>query len=327
MSIFHYPPDVFNLLVDTIPKINKTKIDVILFFKGAGVPDLLISPLEHIVRTDRKSIDKYTISRQILEAINLNMDIYLKARREIIQRVCDFNAFDTCYENDRYKAKANVAEIKNIVNIKDSVTKLRIHSEEIRHEHRKRKTEEAIKIQNAKSNHDKLKSRFNSLFSMSNHVARGNALEPVLNDMMAYYKISLVKSFRVVIDGSTLEQIDGVIAFDGQAYLVEMKWEKEPIGTDALMKLFGRVSLRYDVVGGILISASSFTNPAFINCNDMLLKKSMALVDLQDVYQVLDQEKDLLQYLRERIQISHVRRVSDIKQNISLLNNIDYAEI
>ena len=34
---FPYPPDLFNLLVDTIPLLNRSKKDVLLFFRGAGV--------------------------------------------------------------------------------------------------------------------------------------------------------------------------------------------------------------------------------------------------------------------------------------------------
>ena len=33
-SLFHYPPDVFNLLVDTIPRLCKSKADVLLFAAG-----------------------------------------------------------------------------------------------------------------------------------------------------------------------------------------------------------------------------------------------------------------------------------------------------
>lgn len=34
---FHYPPEIFNLLVDTIPLLCRSKRDVIGFFQGAGV--------------------------------------------------------------------------------------------------------------------------------------------------------------------------------------------------------------------------------------------------------------------------------------------------
>jgi hypothetical protein len=36
---FHYPPELMSLLIDTIPLLNKTKKDVLTFFKGAGVPE------------------------------------------------------------------------------------------------------------------------------------------------------------------------------------------------------------------------------------------------------------------------------------------------
>jgi hypothetical protein len=42
---FHYPPELFNLLVDTIPRLNRSKNDVLLFFRGAGVPSSLFEDI------------------------------------------------------------------------------------------------------------------------------------------------------------------------------------------------------------------------------------------------------------------------------------------
>jgi restriction system protein len=39
--IHHYPPEILNLLVDTIPLLCRSKNDVLVFFKGAGVPGRL----------------------------------------------------------------------------------------------------------------------------------------------------------------------------------------------------------------------------------------------------------------------------------------------
>lgn len=36
---FHYPHDILDLLVETIPRLVKGKKDVILFFEGAGVDE------------------------------------------------------------------------------------------------------------------------------------------------------------------------------------------------------------------------------------------------------------------------------------------------
>lgn len=43
--IFHYPPELFNLLVDVLPLLNRSKQDVLVFFRGAGVPDKITSDI------------------------------------------------------------------------------------------------------------------------------------------------------------------------------------------------------------------------------------------------------------------------------------------
>jgi restriction system protein len=42
---FDYPPELFNLLVDTIPLLHRSKKDVLLFLRGAGVPDSMLADL------------------------------------------------------------------------------------------------------------------------------------------------------------------------------------------------------------------------------------------------------------------------------------------
>lgn len=55
---YHYPPDVFNLLVDTIPLLCKSKRDVLIFLRGAGVSDGDLAEVDLIVETDKASITK-----------------------------------------------------------------------------------------------------------------------------------------------------------------------------------------------------------------------------------------------------------------------------
>lgn len=43
---YHYPPELLSLLVDTIPLLCRSKNDVVVFFRGAGAPEQLSSPLE-----------------------------------------------------------------------------------------------------------------------------------------------------------------------------------------------------------------------------------------------------------------------------------------
>lgn len=41
---YHYPPELFALLVDAIPKLCKSKPDLLLFFRGSGVASELLAP-------------------------------------------------------------------------------------------------------------------------------------------------------------------------------------------------------------------------------------------------------------------------------------------
>jgi len=135
-DVFHYPPDLFDLVVQTIPLLNRSKEQVLLFFKGAGVDESIFSDISRTVRIDKTSINKYEICRKILERINEDNEKHLRERRELLKRITEFEAFSTCWESDQFKAKGLVAEIQKIINIKDSFTRMNIEREK---ESRKRK--------------------------------------------------------------------------------------------------------------------------------------------------------------------------------------------
>ena len=44
-DVYHYPPDLFDLVVQTIPLLNKSKKSVLTFFNGAGVNTSLYNDL------------------------------------------------------------------------------------------------------------------------------------------------------------------------------------------------------------------------------------------------------------------------------------------
>jgi len=70
-------------------------------------------------------------------------------------------------------------------------------------------------------------------------------------------------------DGTAAEQIDGVVELDGVQYLVEIKWWADPLGMDPVSRHLVRGYWRAGV-GGILISASTFTYPAIKECERAL---------------------------------------------------------
>ena len=53
--VFHYPPELTQLLVQTIPLLCPSKRDVLTFFRGAGVGGAIFADLETRPRNDRNS--------------------------------------------------------------------------------------------------------------------------------------------------------------------------------------------------------------------------------------------------------------------------------
>ena len=44
--VFHFPPDVFDAVVDAVPVMTRGKRDVLLFFQGCGVDRKYLRSLE-----------------------------------------------------------------------------------------------------------------------------------------------------------------------------------------------------------------------------------------------------------------------------------------
>jgi len=45
---FHYPPDVFDAVVDAVPLLTRGKKDVVLFFRGCGVDRAFLAGLPRV---------------------------------------------------------------------------------------------------------------------------------------------------------------------------------------------------------------------------------------------------------------------------------------
>jgi len=309
-DVFHYPPDLFELVVQTIPLLNKSKDSVLLFFKGAGVNEALFSDITQKVRTDRNSITKFEICRRVLERINEDSDKHLRERREILKRITEFEAFSTCWENDQLKARGLVAEIQKVVNVKDSFTRM---NQERNREAEQRKQEYVAKleqIQKHRTNLRTLKNDLFSLFSETNAQKRGKDLEKVLNGYFKEYQILVKEDFKRTGDEGEgiIEQIDGIIELDNSIYLVEMKWKKDSIGSNDIYAHLGRVYHR-PKTHGIFISASGYSPSGISAAKEALIKDALlVLFDLEEFIKIIEREDDFKKYLRDRIQSTIIEK-------------------
>jgi restriction system protein len=303
LDSFHYPPELFELMISTIPLLNRAKKSVLLFFRGAGVNEKLYQDIKLKIETDKDSIDKYEITRTILKRLNEKKDLYIRERRELLKRVVEFESFSNCWENDQYKAKGLVSEIRNIINVKDAFTRMQQEKEKEQKKHSKEYNKKVKEFQVKADRLEILKKEFYSLFSETNPQSRGKKLEKALNNIFAYYGILVREAFIRKGDNNEgiIEQIDGVIEIDNQIYLTEMKWKIDKVSGDDIFAHLGRIYHRTNA-HGIYISASGYADSGKIAAKEALLKNAvLALTDLEEFVNVLDNEKDLIQYFRAKI--------------------------
>ena len=303
MDIIHqYPPDLMHLLIDAIPRICRSKDDVLLFFKGAGVSSALTNDLESQLKNDRKSITKYKIARIVLTRLNEKGDAGLRERREILNRITGFEKFSTCYPDDHLVAKGLVADIRELVNVKDSFTRMKLEREA---EQKQRLVEQQAKIEKEQRRKTKLaavRSDLYALFNESNYQKRGKALEDILNRLFEASGILIREAFTLkgTQREGIVEQIDGVVEINGALYLVEMKWWHEPLGpgevSQHLVRIYSRGQAR-----GIIISESGYTGPAITICKEALRDTVIVLCKLKEIVMLLEQDKDLKAFLNAKI--------------------------
>lgn len=301
---FHYPPEVFNLLVDTIPLLCRSKQDVILFLQGAGVVPEDLAEVSRIVRTNRQSITKYEIVRTVLTKVNARGDSGLRARREIIKRITEFDNFDTCWESDRLKAKGLVAELGKTVNVKDSFMRMKLERDAERELTRTRQRADQAAAAEKRAKIEDVSKRLFALFAMDDKPQkRGKLLEAVLNDLFKAYGIHIREDFRRKSPdtGTVLEQIDGVIELDGAIHIVEMKWLNVPVGIGEFSPHLSRLFMRTNA-HGIFIATNGYTESVITECKNALSLKTIFLCNLQEFVMLLQGQADLVSLLKRKLQ-------------------------
>lgn len=161
---YHYPPDLFSLLSNVIPLLCRSKQDVFIFLKGCGVPDRYMKEMFENFQLDRNSVNKYQITKHALEAVNRGGDRDLAIRREIIKRVVEFEDFSTCWPDDQPKAKGYVSDIRHVLNVKDSFTRIKLEKERELDEHRRKEEARIAIVRKRRGDLAKVKDTLFSLF-------------------------------------------------------------------------------------------------------------------------------------------------------------------
>ena len=299
---FQYPPELFQLLVDTIPRLFRSKKDVLLFFRGAGVAEPPLARLREQLDADAASLNKFDIARTVLTHVNELGDAGLRERREILKRVVEFEDFSTCWPTDQLTAKGLVGEIRRVVNVKDAFSKINLERDREVQVRREAAAAKQKLVEEARTKRDEARKELFAAFAEANPQKRGTKLERAINQLFLAHGISVRESFRVSDDksGTTLEQIDGVIEVDGHLYFTEVKWLSTPVDVNDVSRHLIRVYHRGQS-RGLFVSSTEFTESALSTCREALQRTVVTLFTLDELVRVLERGDELISVLRQKI--------------------------
>lgn len=131
-----------------------------------------------------------------------------------------------------------------------------------------------------------LNDEFIRLVAETNAQKRGFAFEKFLNSLFSVFDLEPKESFRIIG-----EQIDGSFTFDGNDFLLEAKWQKNPVDLGDLYKFGGKIEGRLKLTLGLAISINGFTQD--YNESKSSVVKTMLLMDGADLIAVLENRIDL----------------------------------
>jgi Restriction endonuclease len=140
-----------------------------------------------------------------------------------------------------------------------------------------------------------LKERFLMLSTLGDRQEAGRDLEVVLNRLFLLAGLDPREPFRVVG-----EQIDGSFDLDRDIYLMEAKWQKQPIGLGDLAALRVKVEGKSAWTRGLFISINGYSEvglAALVSGK----QQTCVLMDGADLFRVFNGDIDLADLLHRKV--------------------------
>jgi hypothetical protein len=142
-----------------------------------------------------------------------------------------------------------------------------------------------------------LRESFYRLAVESDRNKAGLALEQLLNRLFTISQLQPRLPFRVVG-----EQIDGSFELDGEIYLLESKWEKQPLPEADLLVFRGKIEGKSAFTRGVFLALNDISLPA----RDAITRGKSPLffvVNGHDLMMILSEAITLTDFLRKRFRL------------------------
>jgi hypothetical protein len=143
----------------------------------------------------------------------------------------------------------------------------------------------------------RLKERFTALTADSDRQRAGFALEVLLNRLFALYGLDPRRPFKVIG-----EQIDGSFDLDAQIYLVEAKWEKDPLPEAPMLVFRGKIEGKSTFTRGLFIALNGVSDEAR-HAITQGKSPSFFVMNGYDLFMILSETISLIDFLRKRVRL------------------------
>ena len=234
---------------------------------------------------------KRNIVGALIDFLARNEDVYQRQLLRLmaeVSRISDFShlaKLDDGATKEKNARAAVEALRKQMGNLTD------VLAEEKEIEKRRQQAHERLMQATAIKQHlDELTKDYFELLATNDAQKRGFQLEKLLKSLFELFDLDPKASFRI-----TGEQIDGAFTFEGTDYLLEAKWQKEPVTASDLDALAGKLSRKLDNTLGLFLSINGFSEDG-VNAHSSG-RRLMLLMDGSDLMAVFEGRIDLMQLL------------------------------
>ncbi len=233
------------------------------------------------VKKDLKDFIGYTIQNtSILSTIDWQNNYKYQSAAELVDRMA---ARPDIYQEDLlclFREVTNFSDFSHLKKWDDPEKKIKAATEKV--EERKKAAGEKRKASLVFSKKlEELKCKFYEIAGSGNPHKRGYDLEHFLNELFTLFDLDPKSSFKIAG-----EQIDGAFTFDNNDFLLEAKWQKNPVDAGDLYKFAGKLSGKLKNTLGLFISINGFSTESTEVKSEGL--KSMVLMDGADMNAILD---------------------------------------
>jgi hypothetical protein len=277
-------PAALNALKEALTHVYWYKSDLRSFLTHCLADPALLARLDW---TDFKR----NIVTQLLESLARNEEVYQRQLLRLmaeVARITDFTHLARLEDGAQKVATAKAA----VQALQGQIRGLSdFMGEEREIERRRQETHERrMRTDAVRQAVEQLTREYLDLLSSKDPQGRGYRLERVLYRLFELFDLDPKASFKVVG-----EQIDGAFSFEGTDYLLEAKWQTEPVRATDLDSLAGKLSRKLDNTLGLYLAVNGYSEDG-VRAHSAG-RRLMLLMDGSDIMAVLEGRIDLVRLL------------------------------